>query len=49
MFDKCLSVYGSHPDIVTNLAGIIDEFDWKKCVDVNLVRARFRANTVRAK
>ena len=32
-----MSLYGCQPDIVTSIAGIVNEFDFKKCIDINVV------------
>lgn len=36
VFDATIDKF-NQLDIVVNNAAVIDEFDWKKCVDVNLV------------
>jgi hypothetical protein len=37
LFDVTEKRFGAKPDIVLNTAGVIDENDWKTCVNVNLV------------
>ena len=37
VFDKVTKKYGP-PDIIVFNSGIIHEFEWQKCLDINLVR-----------
>ena len=37
LFDTAEHHFGSRPDIVLTTAGIIDEKNWQKCLDINVV------------
>jgi hypothetical protein len=41
LFDQVEQHFGSRPDIVLTTAGIIDEKDWQKCLDINVVSSKW--------
>lgn len=38
LFQKATEHFGKLPEIVFTTVAILDEFNWEKCVDINIVR-----------
>ena len=45
LFDTAEHHFGSRPDIFLTTAGIIDEKDWQKCLDIDVVRREWKYRT----